>query len=47
LNDAEEKTLLAALIGISSGVKDAKLLNLPEEVGTKLLQCYEELAKDE
>ena len=45
LPDAEEKKLLGALIGISMGIEDLSKLNVPIEVGRKLLQCYDELGK--
>jgi hypothetical protein len=44
--DAEEKKLIAALIAISTGVEDMSKLNVPVEVGRRLLQCYESLGKD-
>lgn len=41
LPDDEEKKLLAALISVSTGVDDPKVLGLPEEVGRRLLACYD------
>lgn len=46
LIDDEEKKLLAALISISTGVDDPKILGVSEDVGTKLLACYDELGED-
>ena len=45
-SDEEEGKLLGALIGISCGIEDAAKLNVPVEVGRKLIQCYEDLPKD-
>jgi hypothetical protein len=45
LPDEEERQLLAALISISTGVDDMSKLNLPVEVGNRLLQCYDDLGK--
>jgi hypothetical protein len=42
----EERKLLGALIAISTGVKDVSKLNVPDEIGRKLLQCYEDLGKE-
>jgi hypothetical protein len=44
--DEEEKKLLSALIVISTGVEDVTKLGVPVEVGRKLLQCYNDLAKE-
>jgi hypothetical protein len=46
LPDEQEKKLLAALIAISTGVEDEAKLNVPVEVGCRLLQCYDDLAKE-
>lgn len=43
---AEEKKLIGALIGISTGIDDVSKLNVPVEVGQQLLQCYDELGKE-
>ena len=40
LPDDEEKKLLGALIAISTGVEDLSKLNVPVEVGRRLLKCY-------
>ena len=45
-SDEEERSLVAALISISTGVDDVSLLNVPEEVGSRLLQCYDELENE-
>ena len=45
LPDDEERSLVAAVIAISTGVDDVAKLNVPEEVGRRLLQCYDELGK--
>jgi hypothetical protein len=37
----EERKLLAALIAISTGMEDVSKLNVPAEVGRRLVQCYE------
>jgi hypothetical protein len=44
--DDDEKGLLSALILISTGVKDVAELGVPAEVGRRLLQCYDDLAKE-
>ena len=46
LPDAEEKKLIGALIGISTGIEDVSKLNVPAEVGRRLLQCYDELEQE-
>jgi hypothetical protein len=46
LSEKDEKELFAALIAISTGVKDAGTLDVPADVGKKLLACYDAL-KDE
>jgi hypothetical protein len=46
LPDDEEKKLLGALIAISTGVEDVSRLNVPVEVGRKLLKCYDGLSKE-
>jgi hypothetical protein len=46
LPDEEEKKLLAALIAISTGVEDVSKLNVPVEVGCRLLECYDGLGKE-
>lgn len=46
LPDEEERHILGALIAISTGVDDVTRLNVPEEAGRRLLQCYDELGKE-
>ena len=46
LPDDEEKKLLGALIAISAGIEDVSKMNVPVEVGERLLQCYDELGKE-
>jgi hypothetical protein len=38
----EERKLLAALVAISTGVEDVSKLNVPVEVGRRLLKCYDD-----
>jgi len=45
LPEAEERKLLGALIAISTGVEDVSKLNVPMEVGRRLLRCYDDLRK--
>lgn len=45
LPDDEERKMLGALIAISTGVEDAAKLNVPVEVGRRLIQCYDDLRK--
>ena len=45
LPDEQEKRLLAALIAISTGNHDATKLNVPEEIGRRLLRYYDDWAK--
>jgi hypothetical protein len=45
LPDEEERKLLRALVVISGGVEDASMLRVPEEVGRRLIQCYEDPAQ--
>lgn len=46
LPDEEERRLLGALIAISTGVEDVARLNVPVEVGRRLLRCYDDLRKE-
>jgi len=39
LDDAEEKKIISALIGISTGITDVTKLPVPEQVGERLLEC--------
>jgi hypothetical protein len=41
----QEKKLLGALLLISAGVDDASQLKVPEDVGRRLLECYESLGR--
>ena len=41
LPNEEERKLLGALVAISTGVEDLSKLNVPVEVGRRLVQCYE------
>lgn len=45
LPEEEERKMLGALIAISTGVEDVAKLNVPVEVGRRLIQCYDELGK--
>jgi hypothetical protein len=36
-----ERQLLGALIVISTGIKDVSKLDVPAEIGRRLVQCYE------
>jgi hypothetical protein len=45
LPDGEERKLLGALIAFSTGVEGVSKLNVPAEVGRRLLQCYDDLGK--
>ena len=40
LPNEEERKLLGALIAISSGIEDVSKLNVPVEIGCRLVQCY-------
>ena len=42
LPNEEERKLLAALIAISTGIEDVSKLNVPVEVGRRLLKCYDD-----
>ncbi|HEX4147094.1 MAG TPA: hypothetical protein VHY91_26595 [Pirellulales bacterium] len=42
----EEKKLPGALIGISTGIEDVSKINVPAEVGRRLIKCHDELRKD-
>jgi hypothetical protein len=46
LPDEDEKKLLGALIAISTGVEDVSKLNVPVEVGRRLLERYDGLSKE-
>jgi hypothetical protein len=46
LPDEEERKLLGALIAISTGVEDVSKLNVPVEVGRRLLACYNGLSQE-
>ena len=41
LPNEEERKLLGALIAISAGVEDVSKLNVPVEVGRRLVRCYD------
>jgi hypothetical protein len=45
LADERERELLAALIVISTGVRDVSRLGVPAEVGRRLLACYDGLSR--
>jgi hypothetical protein len=42
--DEEERKLLGALVAISTGVEEVSKLNVPAEVGRRLIQCYDDPA---
>jgi len=46
LSDEDEKKLIAALIAISTGAEDVKALGVAEDVGTRLLECYDSLGEE-
>jgi len=46
LPDEEERKLLSALITISTGIEDVSMLNVPIEVGRRLLECYDGLGEE-
>ena len=47
LPDEEERSLLGVLLAISMGVDDVSEMKVPEEVGRRLLQCYDSLGQEE
>jgi hypothetical protein len=47
LPNDEERKLLGALITISSGIEDVSKLQVPVEVGGRLIQCYDDPAEDQ
>jgi hypothetical protein len=47
LPDEDERKLISALILISTGVKDVEKLGVPDEIGRKLMACYDGLAEGE
>ena len=46
LSDEEERKLLGALVAISAGVEDVSKLNVPVEVGRRLVRCYDDPARN-
>ena len=46
LPDEDERKLISALILISTGVEDVEKLGVPEDVGQKLMACYDGIGKD-
>lgn len=46
LPDEEEGKLIGALIAISTGVEDVKVLGVPADVGRKLMECYAALGEE-
>ena len=42
----QERNMLGALIAISTGVEDVAKLNVPAEVGRRLLRCYDDFRKE-
>ena len=47
LPDEDERKLLGALIAISTGIEDVTKLNVPVEVGRRLIRCYDAPAGDQ
>jgi hypothetical protein len=47
LPDEDERKLLGALIAISTGIEDVSKLNVPGEVGRRLVRCYDDPAKNQ
>ena len=47
LPDEEERKILGSLLVISMGVTDVSKMKVPEEVGRKLLQCYDSLGQED
>lgn len=45
LPDEQERSLIAALIVISTGCEDLNVLKVAEDVGRKLMECYDELGE--
>lgn len=46
LADDDEAKLIGALIAISTGVDDVEALGVPEDVGRKLVACYDALGEE-
>ena len=46
LPDDQERHMLGALVAISTGIDDLSKLNVPQEVGRRLIECHKELRKD-
>ena len=46
LPSEEERKLLGALVAISTGVEDVSKLNVPVEVGPRLIECYKNPARN-
>jgi hypothetical protein len=46
LPNEEERKLLGALVAISTGVEDVSKLNVPAEVGRRLIACYDDPSKE-
>ena len=44
LPNEEERKLLGALIAISTGIEDVSKLNVPVDVGRRLVRCYDDPA---
>jgi hypothetical protein len=44
LPNEEERKLLGALVAISTGIDDVSKLNVPVEVGRRLVHCYDDPA---
>lgn len=42
----QERNMIGALIAISTGIEDVAKLNVPTEVGRRLLQCYDDLREE-
>lgn len=47
LPDDEERQLLESLLAISMGVTDVAKMKVSEEVGRRLLQCYDDLGQED
>jgi hypothetical protein len=46
LPDEDERKMLGALFAISTGISDLSKLNVPVEVGRRLIQCFDDPAAD-
>jgi len=44
LPDDDERKLLGAILAISTGLQEVSMLGMPDEIGRRLIECYDDPA---